>query len=370
MRINSPVKLAKEGSKKGVGADQNGVTSVCRPGSGPDESSKARHKDVSEADLSPYLAGYWFKKLFVHQGQAYLTFDGKPEDDAASEDSIDEEREICPPESLVKAASFLRPAEAALQGSPVETLSETIAAFLEQRVRTIREMVQSRHNSKIARMGGPPAKVAKVPELEVVITCGSTFPDSDTDADTDSTQTTALPLEKHTNTSIHISPAGVVFPGTEDRMLMIFAETLASLVTCMEIVVSINIIVIIFIIIIIIIITIITIICSWHDSWQQMRGPGERQKQHVVSKLVAFVLLIAVSSASRYYGDRLKLVITAEVQSVPGCHLQQVKESTGCRVSISQRSLEAIWDALEGSSWVLAEWYSERKHKASRQGEG
>ena len=30
MRINSPVKLAKEGSKKGVGADQNGVTSVCR----------------------------------------------------------------------------------------------------------------------------------------------------------------------------------------------------------------------------------------------------------------------------------------------------------------------------------------------------
>ncbi|CAE6913794.1 unnamed protein product [Symbiodinium sp. CCMP2592] len=41
-----------------------------------------------------------FKKLFVHQGQAYLTFDGKPEDDAASEDSIDEE--ICPPESLVK----------------------------------------------------------------------------------------------------------------------------------------------------------------------------------------------------------------------------------------------------------------------------
>jgi len=44
--------------------------------------------------------GAKFKKLFVHQGQAYLTFDGKPEDDAASEDSIDEE--ICPPESLVK----------------------------------------------------------------------------------------------------------------------------------------------------------------------------------------------------------------------------------------------------------------------------
>ncbi|CAE6913809.1 NOVA2 [Symbiodinium sp. CCMP2592] len=161
-------------------------------------------------------------------------------------------------------------------------------------------------------------------ELEVVITCGSSSPDSDTD----STQTTALSfeppesqtsekrqfcckllvpshyagpilgrggrnllaVEKHTNTSVHISPAGVFFPGTEDRMLMIFAETLASLVTCMEMVV------------------------------QQMRGPGERQKQHVVSKLV-----VPNSSVSKIIGRR-------------GCHLQQVKESTGCRVSISQRN--------------------------------
>ncbi|CAE7488350.1 Dus1l [Symbiodinium pilosum] len=102
-------------------------------------------------------------------------------------------------------------------------------------------------------------------------------------------------IEKLTQTSMSMSGVDVFFPGTQDRMLTIFATTKRSFVNGVEAIVR--------------------------EMWRMSQQPGQaQQNHHFVVKLV-----VPNSAAGKIIGR-------------DGSNTREMKRATGCRISISRRN--------------------------------
>jgi len=102
-----------------------------------------------------------------------------------------------------------------------------------------------------------------------------------------------IQIEKSTETKISMSGVDVFFPGTQDRMLTIFATSRRSFVSGVEAVVK--------------------------EIWRMSQQPGNSH-QHLVFKLV-----VPNSAAGKIIGR-------------DGSNSREMKRATGCRISISRRN--------------------------------
>ncbi|CAE7497055.1 NOVA2 [Symbiodinium microadriaticum] len=102
-------------------------------------------------------------------------------------------------------------------------------------------------------------------------------------------------IEKLTQTSMSMSGVDVFFPGTQDRMLTIFAATKRSFVSGVEAIVR--------------------------EMWRMSQQPGQAQQNHHF----VFKLVVPNSAAGKIIGR-------------DGSNTREMKRITGCRISISRRN--------------------------------